>query len=452
MKNALVILLIAGVAAGAAAQTKAPSTRPAGAPVKTKPLPDLCKDAVDPYNAGSERGRFFTAAGKDSELTAAEGEANRKAPKPFVRRFDRWSSMIAFDKNANKTLDWFEADAYRKGFRQRVLLVFDADKNSRLAGKEREQANRALAAGKLPRAKVGKADRPPIWIPAPSRPGQAPPPPRPPRPRKDNDDRPERAEPDDDVRQRMLDRFDADGDGTISPEERQEAFRAMRERAMRDTAERADTDGDGKVSDEERAEMRREQAGPWKEALDEWVKADFDADGDGELNEEETASRKAFEKRLQDFGKEMRLRFDDRDGDGKISDEERQAAREQNRKTGFALMMRAGKYMDTDGDGEVSGEERMRFRKSVSTSMLDWVGSFRARFDGNRDGRLDETERGTLVDGLRGEILKRVEKFDADGDGRINSDEAVRLVEDFGKEIGALKKPDAPEAPEPPAP
>ena len=373
------IVLLASVAL-AEQPADAPAEKPAA---PAKPLPDLCRDAVDPYNAPGERGRFFAAAGKDSELTAAEAEANRKAPKPFVRRFDRWSSMIAFDKNANKTLDWFEADAYRKGFRQRVLLVFDADKNSRLADKERELANRALAAGKLPRAKVGEADRPPIWVPAPSRPGQ-------------DEGRGELTP------QRLLERYDTDGDGKLSDEERQ-AMRDQWGKRMEEWRQgrelrRYDKNKDGKLDEDELAEQekgqaeREKRAAEWRaraeERRKEWT-AEWDADGDGELSEEERqAMRDSMGKRIEEIGGDvMDIAADwrqqwDADGDGKLSPDERQAI-------GREIRQRVEKVrseVDADGDGQISPEEGEAFRQK-----------FVEKYDADGDGKLNDEERAAMI-------------------------------------------------------
>ena len=389
MKTSLLITVCAALlvtVALAEEPADAPAEEPA-APTKAapaKPLPDLCKDAVDPYNAGSERGRFFAAAGKDSELTAAEAEANRKAPKPFVRRFDRWSSMIAFDKNGNKTLDWFEADAYRKGFRQRVLLVFDADKNSRLADKEREQANRALAAGKLPRAKAGEADRPPIWIPAPSPPAGAN---QEPGPGQEHviklpgggsitvrAERPDQA-------------------GTGGSDARRERYRQMGEEREKHLLERHDTDGDGKLSDEERKAIQDQ----WTKRMEEWRQRRnlqrYDKNKDGKLDEEETAEQEKGQAEREKRAAEWRARAEeqrqewlaewDTDGDGELSDAERDAMRETYRKRSEERR----KAMDADGDGDVSGDE-----------ARDYYNKIREKYDADGDGELSSEERSKMYE------------------------------------------------------
>ena len=104
-----------------------PAALPASTTAPATAARDLCRGVVDPYVATVERGRFFAAAGKDSELTETEFAADRKRPIPFARVFDRWDVLISFDKSANKSVDWFEADAYRRDLRKRVMSAFDAD-------------------------------------------------------------------------------------------------------------------------------------------------------------------------------------------------------------------------------------------------------------------------------------------------------------------------------------
>lgn len=91
--------------------------------------------------------------------------------------------------------------------------------------------------------------------------------------------------------------------------------------------ERFDADGDGKLSDEERATARETLKAEAQERRDEHF-ARMDANGDGLISKEEFDAD--FEKRQQERQKrceEIKARFD-ADGDGKLSAEERAAARE----------------------------------------------------------------------------------------------------------------------------
>ncbi len=85
-----------------------------------------------------------------------------------------------------------------------------------------------------------------------------------------------------------------------------------------------DKDGDGKLSDEEKAELRKKMAqrSGGGRKLPPFLMKKFDKDGDGKLSDEEKAeARKAMEARR----KEMIEKFD-KDGDGKLNEEERKVA------------------------------------------------------------------------------------------------------------------------------
>jgi Ca2+-binding EF-hand superfamily protein len=99
-------------------------------------------------------------------------------------------------------------------------------------------------------------------------------------------------------RQQMIERFDADGDGQLSPEERDAARAAMQDHAgpggkggfnRHAMLERFDTDGDGQLSPEERDAARAAmkdaggKGGMHRQAMMER----FDTDGDGVLSPEE---------------------------------------------------------------------------------------------------------------------------------------------------------------------
>ncbi|MDP6637232.1 MAG: hypothetical protein QGG42_20230 [Phycisphaerae bacterium] len=136
----LAVLLLGGsVAAKYTRRSKTPA----------KPPPDLCKNAVDPYRPSIQKSLFFQAAGADNELTESEFNADRSKPNGFARKFDSWRAMTALDKDANKTIDWIEADAYRYDLRKRVLAAYDANSDGKLSGAERTKANTDLLRGRI---------------------------------------------------------------------------------------------------------------------------------------------------------------------------------------------------------------------------------------------------------------------------------------------------------------
>ncbi len=81
--------------------------------------------------------------------------------------------------------------------------------------------------------------------------------------------------------------------------------------------ERFDTDGDGKLSQDERKAMREERQAQRKKMMEK-----YDTDGDGKLSEDE---RKAFREDMQKRHNELLEKYD-ADKDGRLSPEERKAA------------------------------------------------------------------------------------------------------------------------------
>ena len=87
---------------------------------------------------------------------------------------------------------------------------------------------------------------------------------------------------------KRMQRFDTDGDGKISDEERQAARETWKAKRL----EKYDTDGDGQISDEERMAARE----AWKAKRLE----KYDTDGDGQISDEEReAAKKARQQRWQ---------------------------------------------------------------------------------------------------------------------------------------------------------
>jgi Ca2+-binding EF-hand superfamily protein len=91
-------------------------------------------------------------------------------------------------------------------------------------------------------------------------------------------------------REEVMKKFDKDGDGKLSEDEKAELRKAMANRGDRPGGRRPppelmkkfDKDGDGKLSEDEKAELRKAMEARRKEFI-----AKFDKDGDGKLNEEE---------------------------------------------------------------------------------------------------------------------------------------------------------------------
>ncbi len=83
----------------------------------------------------------------------------------------------------------------------------------------------------------------------------------------------------------VIAKFDKDGDGKLSPEEREamrEARKGMMEKHRKEMLGKYDADKDGKLSKEERRKMHEERQAA--------MIRKFDKDGDGKLSDEERAA------------------------------------------------------------------------------------------------------------------------------------------------------------------
>lgn len=98
-------------------------------------------------------------------------------------------------------------------------------------------------------------------------------------------------------RAEFLEKYDADGDGKLSREERESGFRAERE----EFTKRYDVDGDGKLSQEEQREAwGKERERMQQEAEERKRIKEFDKDGDGKLSPAEKAAMDAAKKKSDD--------------------------------------------------------------------------------------------------------------------------------------------------------
>ncbi len=97
--------------------------------------------------------------------------------------------------------------------------------------------------------------------------------------------------------QQLLERFDADGDGVLSAEERATARASRPENALhgrQQLLERFDTDGNGELSKEERAGARAQRPENARRGGRRRLLERFDIDSDGELSGAERAAMKAY--------------------------------------------------------------------------------------------------------------------------------------------------------------
>ncbi len=237
-----------------------------------------------------------------------------------------------------------------------------------------------------------------------------------------------------------LKKYDKDGDGQLSQEERT----AMREARQKENLEKYDADKDGKLNEEETKKMREENPGRgfggggaggaggrgaggpggaggrggFQPTADEIKK--YDKDGDGKLSGEEvTALREGRQKEL--------LEKYDADKDGKLNEEETKKMREENPGRGFGG--------GAGGPGGAGG--RGGFQPSPEVLK---------KYDKDGDGKLSDEERRAYMEALNKENL---EKYDADKDGKLSTEERAKMMEDFRAARAARGNTPAPTVPKP---
>jgi len=269
-RTLLSIVLVVSIASVSLAQTAAPKTDEKAPAAKPAPKAPTKKPAYDPV---AEKAKFFKIAGKDTEVDAKEfaaalAKVTDKA-EGFVRKTDRWSSLLRYDKNNNKKIDWFEADAYRK----------QARTGRRYSGRRGREITDPATIKKFDKDGDGKLN--------------------------DGERSAARSARFEEMRKEFLKENDADGDGKLSDEERRAGFRKRMESMRRRWTERRyDKDRDGKLNDEEKAAMEKGEAAraaERKKRTEEYIKK-YDKNGDGKVDDKERPQRRSFRGRRRRGG------------------------------------------------------------------------------------------------------------------------------------------------------
>jgi Ca2+-binding EF-hand superfamily protein len=180
------------------------------------------------------------------------------------------------------------------------------------------------------------------------------------------------------IRQKLLEKFDANGDGTLTGQELQNAQAALLKQFgaglgaaginLDELKKRFDTDGDGKLNQQEQAaamaafQRARANGGAAGGAAPSGNATGTPAGGGfGDLPAAEGKGGR---------GRETMIKRFDKDGDGKLNDEEKAEAQKALKgKKGEARpakLTEAMKKFDADGDGKLSEEERAAAKKELA--------------------------------------------------------------------------------------
>ncbi len=384
---------------------------------------DVLKGLVQPYVPQRERARFLKSAGKNNELSKDEFLASAKKKDGFARVFDRWSDIAAYDKDRNGEIDWFEADAYRRGLGRKILAAWDTGKDGKLSAKEYAAANAAMRAGKLPwRKKVGPAkptngggspaqadSNAPLLPPMPSE-------------------------------KMLLKKYDADGDGALSPGERRTAYRTENGLRYKALLDRYDADANGVLTHEERRQVWRDLHRGRRKRERKWELLLFDDDGDGEFSDEEKAVRKTYRDKMRDLGKQIMTKVMDADGDGEISRMEKMSIIKNAQFIAAAnrVKNRFRNEMDMDGDGKADMVEKIDFDRRSREAMQNYVEKMITPHDRDQDGRFNADERKLIWAEIEKRFATYMTRADADEDGTLTVPEAEWMVTTFMEDVGVL--------------
>ncbi len=385
---------------------------------------DVLKGLVQPYVPQRERARFLKSAGKNNELSKDEFLASAKAKDGFARTFDRWGDLAVCDKDRNGEIDWFEADAYRRGLRRKILAAWDTDTDGKLSGKEYAAANAAMRAGKLPwRKKVGRPKKPAnaVGPAAKGDPNDSLLPPMPPE-------------------KTLLKKYDADGDGALSPGERRTAYRTENGLRYKTLLDRYDADANGVLTHDERRRVWRDMHRARRKRERKWELLLFDDDGDGNISDEEKAVRDTYRDKMRGLGEQIMTKVMDADGDGEISRMEKMSIIKNAQFIAAAnrVKNRFRNEMDMDGDGNADMVEKIDFDRRSRAAMQDYVEKMITPFDRDKDGRFNADERKEVWAEIEKRFATYMTRADADGDGKLAVSEAEWMVTTFMEDVGVL--------------
>lgn len=179
---------------------------------------------------------------------------------------------------------------------------------------------------------------------------------------------------------------------------------------------RYDEDGDGRLSDEERQAIRDDVEGrpvlertlarhrALRRAVLHRLRFVYDANDDGHLDDSERLTlRDDLIARCEVRRAQILERYD-LDGSGDLDEAERTELREDVRARILERRREILERFDANGDGALDLEERVALRQAVRDREAELRAALKERFDVNADGVLDDEERAALREHLRQRI------------------------------------------------
>jgi len=383
---------------------------------------DALTKAVDPYDRADQIIKFFKASGNNGELDQKKFLADQKAGDNLILPFEKWATAIAFDKDKNGTLDWFEFEVYRQAMRTAVLAGFDKNKDGKLTGDERDAALKALNDGKVtikPGAETPRGALPPT---------------------------PNGTAASQPTSQSTRISLEASGlsDETIRVIKKKVPNAvAVDARNTPDTSIRIVYCDDGQVrvvdmrSDKEIQELARlvelaqRRAAFWERMVEsplgEFILRNFDADGDGKLNAMEGEAFYTFF--VYEFGATMKdwqsLMFDK----DTPEDQRHEIRRKLDERIEQAVRKRAF------GDDPPSPEKTAAFQKKAESGQARYIERFEKQTLADHGGKPSAATRAALLKAIEADFHERAKKAGANNNGQLTLEEAEKLYLEWLDEL-----------------
>ena len=195
--------------------------------------------------------------------------------------------------------------------------------------------------------------------------------------------------------------------------------------------EKYDANGDGELDDEERQAIKKAWAEKWKNGKGRWseIRKQYDKDGDGNLDDEErSAMKKAWaEKRKNCRGARSKSRkHHHKDGDGRFHSKRharhKGSAEKWGKHGGFDLSRHLMTRLDANKDGEISADE-------VPEKLLKHF----KNVDADEDGTVNQKEIHRAVNKAKTKFISHVQsrifdKIDQNDDGKLDIEKIIAKV------------------------
>ena len=366
---------------------------------------DALTKAIDPYDQADQKVKFIKATGNDGELDQKKFLADQKTGEGLILPFEKWETAVAFDKNKNGSLDWFEFEAYRQAMRAAVLAGFDKNKDGKLTGDERTDALKALKDGKVtikPGAETPRGAIPPGPV-SPTPGGAAA----------------------GDAREATSRPTSRPAAAAPAPAANAEATARNQGRPMgprgdwqppKDVIEKYDKDGDGKLNEAEMTAWRRDMM--WDnmpKPMKDFTLRNFE-NVDGKLTDEGWQAAEKYQRESM----QMMQNWQTMVFDPNATEAQRREIMQKWAPTGMKIGLAMQKRM-----ADAGGQEA--FMQKITAGMMRYTERFEKQALADHDGKPSDASRTAMLKAIDADMRERVKKAAADPNGKLEPAEGEKL-------------------------